>query len=437
MNKKTILKNIMKYIAIIFLVTGIQIGLLVLVACIPRSSIQKNTNKSADYLAKQQVFFYLHPEDAASCIDRYADSILLNIAYNYDSSHPLTSIMRSSYYNNKMENENKNLKTAVTKQPDPTIDYTRYWHGSNIVVRPLLTILELKHIYILNAVILVVLLALLLIFIRKHLNTGVAVCFIIAMVMTSFWYVPFSLEYTWIILCMLAASIYTFHIKEKGIFSLTVFFLVLGSFTAYFDFLTTETLTLMIPLILLLCYRHKQEQLPDMATGLRFSASMGVFWLIGYASAWIMKWTCASIILHENVFRSSMEQAEYRINGTTENVTGLAVGFSAIIRNIACLFPFSYIKKNGALLFMLLFIIVLCIYYIFKKTKDCHLSTLLLLLGLIPYLRFVILSNHSYIHFFFTYRAQLSSILCIGLALMYGIDQKHIINVAKNIKKRT
>lgn len=435
MNKKTILKNIMIYIAIIFLVTGIQIGLLVLAACIPRSSIQENTKKSADYLAKQQVFFYLHPEDMASCIDRYADSILLNIAYNYDSSHPLTSIMCSSYYNNKNENENINLKTAVTKQPEPTIDYVRYWHGSNIVVRPLLTFLELKHIYILNAVILVVLFTLLLIFIRKHLNTGVAVCFLIAMVMTSFWYVPFSLEYTWTILCMLIASIYAFHIKEKETFSLTVFFLVLGSFTAYFDFLTTETLTLMIPLILLLCYRHKQEQLPDMAAGLKFSASMGVSWSIGYAASWIMKWTCASIILHENVFRSSMEQAEYRINGATENVTGLVSGFSAIIRNIACLFPFSYIKKKGALLFMLLCIIVLCIYYIFKKTKDCHLSTLLLFLGLIPYLRFVMISNHSYIHFFFTYRAQLSSILCIGLALMYGIDQKHITNAAKYIKK--
>ncbi len=436
MDKKQYVANAIKYMIIILLITAIQLGLLISVAFIPRHAIQKNINKSADYLLERDVFFYLNKGDIASCIDRYADAILLNIAYNYDREHPLTSVMSSSYYFTANANENENLKVAVTKQPDTTTDYVRYWHGSNVIIRPLLIFLDIQHIYILNAILLITLLAITFILINRYFHIGTALCFAISMIMVSPWYVPFSLEYTWTILLMLIACICILQLKDKPSFLLTVFFLVVGSFTAYFDFLTTETLTLMLPLTLLLCYRHHIAQLPDLKTGMRLSFSMALSWLIGYTSAWIMKWTFASVILQKNVFLSSMEQAQYRINGTTESVNGISRCISAIMRNIACLFPFSLLKNNGAALFIIIMIILMSVYYVTKKRTGCYLSTLFFLLALIPYVRFFFLSNHSYIHYFFTYRALLTTVFCTGLAFMYGIDWDGISKKLKGHKRK-
>lgn len=433
MDKKRHLVNTIKYMIVILLVTAVQLGLLISVAFIPRHAIQTNMNKSADYLLERNVFFYLNSNDISSCIDRYADAILLNIAYNYDREHPLTSVMSSSYYFTATANENENLKVSVTKQPDTTKDYVRYWHGSNIIIRPLLVFLDIQHIYILNAILFMVLLIVVFILIHRCFHIGTAVCFAIGMVMISPWYVPFSLEYTWTMLLMLAASIGILQIKEKPAFSLTVFFLIVGSFTAYFDFLTTETLTLMVPLTLLLCYRHHIAQIPDLKTGMKLSCSMAFFWLIGYASAWIMKWALASAVLQKNVFVSSMEQAHYRINGATETVNGISRCISAVIRNIACLFPFSFLENNRAVLFIIMMMILMSVYYVTKKRAGCYMSTLFFLLAMIPYVRFFFLSNHSFTHYFFTYRALLSTVFCTGLALLYGIDWE---GISKKLKGR-
>lgn len=94
------------------------------------------------------VFYRVVKQDPASNIDHYADAILLNILYHFDSAHPVTSPLTASYYYTETHNENENLYTAVTSDVTPTYDYFRYWHGSTIFIRPLLTILNLRQIYI-------------------------------------------------------------------------------------------------------------------------------------------------------------------------------------------------------------------------------------------------------------------------------------------------
>ena len=108
----------------------VQLGCLIAVACIPRTGIQHNLEESSALLHEHEVFFYASASNPASRIDRYADSILLNITYYYDSEHPVTSVLRSSYYHTDSENENANLQYALENHPEPTLDYNRYWHGS-------------------------------------------------------------------------------------------------------------------------------------------------------------------------------------------------------------------------------------------------------------------------------------------------------------------
>ena len=417
------LKHIPHYLLAIIIITALQLSILSLSACIPSSLIQTNMEESASYLLANDVFFNANSYDSGSRIDRYADSILLGIAYSYDNRHPITSVISSAYYHTDTANENVNLYVAVTNKYSPNLNYVRYWHGSIAIIRPLLTIFNLKQIYILNAVILTFLFLTLLINTKKVLGIAPMFCLIIAGITTSIWYVPMSLEYTWTIIIMCIASIIALHTYDKSNHFLRLFFLITGSLTAYFDFLTTETLTLMLPLALILIARYDSNINQNAKRHLKSTVCMCVFWFIGYASAWIMKWLLASIILNENIFKTAFSQAAVRINGETDSLTGLSRQLGAIIRNLSCLFPFSLIPNNGYVICILFFVLIFIIYFLIRMETCNSFANLLILIALVPYLRFLILSNHSYIHYFFTFRAQFTTIFCIGMAFVYGTDK--------------
>ena len=89
-----IIRLFLIYIATVTVLTG----LLVLSAFIPRKLLADHMAASADYLCDTELFGEVWTGVPASRIDHYADSILLNIAWNYDSGHPVQSVMKSSYY---------------------------------------------------------------------------------------------------------------------------------------------------------------------------------------------------------------------------------------------------------------------------------------------------------------------------------------------------
>ena len=71
-----------------------------------------------------------------------------------------------------------------------------------------------------------------------------------------------------------------------------------------------------------------------------------------------------------------------------------------------------------------------------KKNKE-KMKYMLLMLGiaLIPYIRYIVLSNHSYRHAFMTFRSQLPTIMCIILILTNCTDKKKLISKVGNNKK--
>lgn len=223
-----ILKQGIKYILVFLAVTALLTGLLVSVAMIPRSAIKKNTEESARLLCEKEGFPVLIKGVEGSRIDRYADAILLGIAYQYDSEHPVSSVMWSSYYYDMNQNANENLLEAVEEDLEANQQYLRYWHGSISIIRPLLTILNLKQIYICNGILLIVLTGILLVLLLKNRAFVPAVGIVVGMILTSAWFVPFSLEYTWTYLLMLLFSIIgvllAFRRKYAGmgIFSLSL-----------------------------------------------------------------------------------------------------------------------------------------------------------------------------------------------------------------------
>ena len=412
-----IFKQNIKYAAVFLITVILLTGWLVLAAMIPQSAIQENVLESAEYLCDGELFGTVVEGVEGSKIDRYADSILLAIAYQYDSGHPLESVMRSSYYYSKYQNENENLLDAVTEVFGPNQQYLRYWHGSNVIVRPLLLVFNIQQIYVLNGILLAALAIWLLCILLRKKAFVPAMGIAAGLVMTASWFVPLSLEYTWTYLVMLAVSVISVKLAYAGKWNrMGILFLLSGMVTNYLDFLTTETLTLLIPLLLVLWVDiHENEQKPIAHTAKKAGKAILV-WTMGYVGMWMMKWLLAAVVLQENVMPYVAGHIQERIGGDIgiglwRYVTG------AIVRNAKCLFPLEY-GTAGLLAAIILLLLASYVGYVYHKRQINKGRILLyLLIGLIPYIRYIVFHNHSYLHCFFTYRAQMATIAALVMIL--------------------
>lgn len=426
-------KKFFSYIILLFVALTLELLLLTAVSSFPNTLIQENVLVSAEYLCEKVPFFHMSSKDSASRIDRYADAILLNIAWSVDASSPLLSAVSSAYYHDEYANENTNLLYAVTNDAAPTYEYMRYWHGSLVVLRPLLLLFSIKEIYILCAITLLVFMSIAAHSIYRNYDKVVFWCFIVSACICSIWYVPFSLEYMPTFLIAFASVPVTTTLLKKSPEKMGYLFFILGSLTAYTDFLTTETITCLLPLILILLSEHNKNSKP-----LNLCLKSGGIWFLGYSGTWISKWLLHSALTGKNGLADALAQTAYRTGG--EVVPGGLVTqiFGALVRNLKCLFPFSLLKDSvGMVTVVLLLILIGMVFYLIKKQKNMPSVVFALwLIGCIPYVRYVILSNHSFIHYFFTYRAQFSSVFCLLLIFWLGTDTEFLKKEWKKIRKR-
>lgn len=404
------MKNIVKYAAVFCAAAALGLALLVLSALIPRRAIAENMRASAEYLAAGELFGAAVDGVEGSRIDRYADAILLNIAWHYDAADPLRSVMRSAYYYTSEQNENDNLLDAVTRDLPANRQYLRYWHGSIALVRPLLTVLTLPQIYMLHGALLAALAAWLSALLWRKKERAAALGALAGMAAASFWFVPLSLEYTWVCLLALLVSLLVVRRGEK-LRDPCALFLVAGMATAYLDFLTAETLTLLVPLLLLIWLRRRD------GSCVRTAWTSALAWGCGYALMWLAKWALASLALGENVLPYVAGHIEERLGGELVGVGPIRFVAGAVWRNVFCLFPMGW-GVAGALIGLALLVGAAYYGYVYRRAGyDRALLLTCAALGLVPYVRFLALRNHSYIHCFFTCRAQMATVLAVALIL--------------------
>ena len=416
-------KSIIKYLVIYVCVLAGLTGMLVLTAKIPQNKINANTLESAEFLCEEEVFIQAVKAVKSTTIDRYADSILIAIAYQYDSDNALESIIWSSYYNNPLKNENDNLYVAVTEGVEANKQYLRYWHGSNVIVRTLLMFFDIQEIYVLNAVMIALLVIILFVVLIKKKAYVPVVGIAIGLIATAVWLVPMSLEYTWTYLVMLVMAIVSVKLSyRKKLDNISVLFMVGGMVTNYLDFLSTETLTLTVPLLLILWIKDKEEK-TDKKDSIRFVAKNVVAWGIGYVGMWISKWIISAIVLGENVMPYVSEHIGERLGGDVGlNIFQYILG--AVARNIRCLFPLDY-GVGGLVVGLGIGLFALYIGYVhYGKKEDKSMIPMYVFIAFIPYIRFIVLHNHAYLHYFFTYRAQMATVLATIFILDLLTDRR-------------
>lgn len=144
-----------------------------------------------------------------------------------------------------------------------------------------------------------------------------------------------------------------------------------------------------------------------MKDSIKFAGKSIAAWAFGYMGMWMMKWLLASVVLSENVMPYVSEHIEERIGGNI-GIGPVRYILGSVWNNIKCLFPFEY-GIIGALTGIVLVLFVIYTGYVYHGNHiDKKQILLYVLIGLIPYIRYMVLHNHSYLHCFFTYRAQMA-----------------------------
>ena len=430
-----IIKDIFRYVLLFIIIVILGLGLLVLTAKIPKKAISKKIKESVSFFKENPGIDEIQKRREYTTLHHSADSITLNMIYCIDSDKPLESVMWARYYETIKADINNDFIAVVEKDYEPNQQYVRYWHGNMIIVRPLLLFFNIEQIYLINSIVMW-LLAIVLLVILFRKSKILAIAYIISMVMVAFPIVTMCLEFTWTFYIMIIASIIAILIEKKGDKSLFVLFFITGMLTCYFDFLTTEIITLFVPLIFVIYIRKKDGRLNSFKDTFALLFKVAFLWEIAYAGMWLAKWCLASIILKVDVTQYVKDNAMLRINGLQEISSYKKMYWGDIFRNWHTLYPINIIKRKSHLkLLVILFIGIILVSFDWKNIKKKWISGILLIISVTPYIRYLILANHSYRHSFFTFRDQMITVICIVLIFAECLNYKMLLKEIKLKKK--
>ena len=401
------------------LITAVLLGIGLLYAAytVPLDAINQNVRDSANLIHSEGTYPTLYSW-ATSRLDNYTDSLMLLEAADNTNATTLQRII--NVYRGSIDN----LDPAATlfehyinnQEFDSKTEYARYWHGYLVVLKPLLRFLNYSDIRKLNALVQTACIFLVsLLLLQKKLKEFIFP-FIVSFAMLTPSIMAKSMQYSSCfyitILGMIALLLIPIH-KRSGV----VFFVFfnIGILTAYFDFLTYPITTFGIPAILYLVL-HSSDELKQRLVGIIIN---GIFWAAGYIGMWVSKWLVVQALTESDFLASVFSQIAFRINGSVNFVsTSLD---DVLISNYTAFFT-----TPVTLIVIILFAVLII------RIKRSHIlnasaivDTLLpyVVIGIIPVAWYTFAKNHSAIHFWFTNKSCIVTVMALLFALSDVVRQ--------------
>lgn len=373
--------------------------LLLFLSCfIPKQSIVCHIQDSMSQFSRDLIRPYVIPDVKQSIADHVADARILNLILHMDESHPVRSIFLSEYYQIDNIKSVDTLQLSLDGVEHDVVPYSRYWHGFRLLYRVLLVFFDMNQIKWFLGLIAILLLFLIGKSCYHKKQMSFFLYFLISLCITSYWFGFVALEYIPVILIMLLGVLFVLYQKYDVLF----LFAALGVSTAFFDFFTIETITFTVP-FLMYAYLYKSN------IRLKTFLECGCFWCFGYAFTFLYKWLLTKL-LYGNIVDSAVESISKYQNGF--------LSFYGIPLNIKLLFWFDIPDNNVySMFFSILVVLFVIFYFIRKENINWHYVIMLCFICIIPYVRYKLLINHAYVHYFFTYRAQICLILSILMLL--------------------
>ena len=401
-------------------------GLLVLSVLIPNDAISDNMGRSAVSYKERDAFAFTSGDKYNSISDNYADSIWLNIAWNMGKKNPLIASVDTDYYDGEELGENAGLYYTVTEGALPNKDYTRYWHGTTAFIRFFHLFTDVDGIKIIGFSTFLLLVTLTVFILAKENHTDLAVVLILALSAVQIWNIRLSIEYQpAFIIAFILIPLYLFF-ERKGDKTLTLLSVAGGTSVAFFDFLTTETVTLLLPLAIVTAVRAKENRFGTAKMNLILLLKCGMCWAFSYIGTFIAKWMSASVLTGENAFEAALSSAAERMGTELGTANGeISPVVSSVFANLNMLFGGTKrVQVGQTVIGVVVFIVILLsIWYLFRK-KETHPIAAFILLAIcfVVILRYLVLNNHSYLHCFFTYRSLVTAFFAMVSAMWLNIS---------------
>lgn len=239
----------------------------------------------------------------------------------------------------------------------------------------------------------------------KKINFETAVFFIIGLLSVEIVLTTRALNEIIDFIIAISASI-AILLKKDTNKNVGVVFFIVGSVTSFMDLLTEPLITLGLPLIIYILLMQKQRN--SIKQDLIDFTRICFLWGLGYAFTWLMKWILVSLVYNRDIIRNALQQAKFRSTGMKQYGYLIVVGKNlrflspiVISINLALVIIYSIIKliknRNGKI----------------NAKQNLYTTIPFICLGILPFIWYVALRQHSYIHTFFTYKILIITIISI------------------------
>ena len=373
--------------------------LLVIAFSLPTSSIQSHVSRSASSF--NDAYATLAQGRRTTQLDGSTDSLMLMTAGDSFDHNPFTSSIYAYHPTNDAKDGPYQVIADLNNPTNYQEQYSRYWHGYLLFLKPLLIVFDYSQIQIIISFIVVALIVAVAYLMSKRKLDKYIIPYVLAACLMSPATISFSMQYI-SIFAIANLSVITILLffdklqKSKNFFFL---FLIIGIVACFFDFLTYPIVALGFPLLIWMILANEQKK-ESAKNNIKQLAIGSAAWGIGYFGIWVEKWILGSIITGENLFKAAIESTSTRLS--SNSLSGDVSRFEAILRSIKTICP------KPVLFIFALIAIVLIILFILKKIKisrEKAISNLwILLVGILPIAWYIALANHSSIHMFFTFR---------------------------------
>ena len=417
---KKFLNYVLVYISLILLFSV----LMIITYCLPNGRIRYHVAESIPLLESEGNGYNAFFDQPGSLLDVDTDTLILNAAMNKGMNNScIKNAFENSFYADFKNTGVNLLKEAVNENVVNNYEYSRYWHGIQIFIRPLLMFFNYSEIRYILMLVIFVLLGIVFSLLSKELGMSYSIIFAITISFMYIVLIPVSLQYSSIFIVSLfsiIATILLYKFKKDEYFG--ILFFVIGAVSTFFDLLTYPLVTLGFPVVIAALLQNSKENslIKQMLNILKY----GVLWALGYSLTFFAKWIVASIVLNKDVITSSINQLLFRVNGnevyTVSRLDTLKGNFNTFFVPIA-----KFVMICLGMIWIILY------NFIRKDIKECKCVISLLCIAIVPYMWYLVFAGHSSIHSWFTNRIQAVTVFAILSAMAYTLDFSKILRRIK------
>lgn len=393
------------------LLTGGVVGILLLMAVykIPVSLIMENYSTSLESIESREGWHRYITDYDMSTLDNNTEYLMLKAAatpFPLTEENYLQKVLRCYTFNSEWNHGLVFAQGEYNGQRFTCDSYERYWHGYLVLLKPLLVLFTYQDLIYLNVILQFVLMFLLLCMLRKQKMAYLQIPFLLLWIVGMQPIVMLSLDYSvCFYIYMISVLLLLQYRKLRERYGL--FFLIVGMLTSYMDLLTWPLVTLMVPLMILLQYES------GMGDRIKRIVSGSCAWGAGYMVQWAFKWLAATLLLDDNVIADAVESLLFR--SALEGEKTLTWG-RVVLKNLSVFCNTPSLVLGGVT-------VLLTILLLYKNRGKLQWANMVpcLLIGISPFLWYLVTRNHAYEHYWMTWRNLSITVFAVYGGLAEGI----------------